>query len=79
MFEVLDNVINNPDPTLFGHVLDNELLLPEFGHKVLPEKNTVRCGSRRCTTASCPCKRNVVICTKFCDFGLQEQFICTNV
>ena len=57
MFQVFDTVNDNPDPTLFGYVLDNELLLPEFGHNPLPEKYTVRCGRRRCTTASCACKR----------------------
>ena len=76
MFQELDTVIDNPDPTLFQYVLDNELQHPEFRHNPLPEKYTVRCG---CETASCSCKRNGVICTKFCDCSLQEEFLCMNV
>ena len=38
MFQVFDPVIDdNPDLTLFGYVLHNELLHPEFGQNPLPK------------------------------------------
>ena len=58
---VFETAVDKPDPTSFGYMLDDDLLIPIVGQNPLPEQYTIRCGCKKCATASCPCKQKGVI------------------
>jgi len=53
------------DPTDFGYVIDDGLLVADPANRSISEKYTVRCNCSKCATVRCPCMQSEDMCCKF--------------
>ena len=66
MVSILTPQIPNLDPTSFGFIIDDGLLLADQAKRPIPEEYTIRCNCAKCATFKCLCKKTGVMCCKFC-------------
>ena len=68
MCSILDDVKVNLDPTVFGYIMEHDLLLPSNKITQLPEDMTAVCNCQQlhCANKWCSCRKPSTSCSKFC-------------
>ena len=67
------------DPTLYGYVVENDLLIPDIGLRPVPEEFTVHCNCIKCAPIRCICRKSGLPCCSFCKCGsTTDEDACKN-
>ena len=66
MCSILDEVEANLDPTDFGYIMVDDLLLPLNKITQLPENMPAVCNCQHCATKRRNCRKLSISCSKFC-------------
>ena len=61
------------EPTMFGYIMEDDLLVLDKGTNPLPGEYTVHCGCIKCASTRCSCRRAAVLCSQFCEFDNECQ------
>ena len=67
------------DPTLYGFLEIDNLLVPQIGRNPIPEEFTIKCQCSKCASERCPCRMKHRSCCSFCKCRSDlEGSVCKN-
>ena len=70
------------DPTAFGFMATDEILMPMNAVRPIPEEYTIMCNCKKCSNDRCVCRKKGLPCISFCKCqsvqGIEEPAQCNN-